>query len=61
MSDPKVLVMIEVTLIAKDGFYSVSKFSPELWEQQREVALELAHKEHVAMREITPNPFPRES
>jgi hypothetical protein len=54
--DPEVRVMIEVTLVSKDGFYSVSKFTPELWEQAKESALELAHKDHEMMRSVTPRP-----
>lgn len=58
MPNPKVQVLIEVTLLSEDGFYSVSKFTPDLWEQQRDVALELAHREHAAARQVVkPDPF----
>lgn len=47
---PEVQVMIEVTVVSKDGFYTVSKFTPELWEHSRETALRFAQEEHVMMR-----------
>lgn len=42
--------MIEVTLVSKDGFYSVSKFTPEMWEKDKESALMIAHENHKAER-----------
>lgn len=56
MTDPEVRVMIELTLVSKDGFYSVSKFAPAMWEQNREAALLVAHSEHAALRSVTPRP-----
>lgn len=54
MTAPEVRVMIEVTLVSKDGFYSVTKFTPELWDHHQEVALRFAHEEHAAQRSVTP-------
>jgi hypothetical protein len=56
INDPEVRVLIEVTLVSKDGFYSVSKFTPELWEHDQEAALRLAHEEHKLARSVTPRP-----
>lgn len=55
--DLKVMVTIKVVLVAKDGLYSVSEFSPELWEQQRDVCMELARREHAAYRADPPPKF----
>lgn len=54
MIDPEVRVMIEVTLVSADGFYSVTKFTPELWAHDQQIALRLAHEEHAALRSATP-------
>jgi hypothetical protein len=56
INDPEVRVLIEVTILSKDGFYSVSKFTPELWDHDKEVALRFAHKEHKLARSVTPRP-----
>lgn len=52
MTDPEVRVLVEVTLVAKDGFYSVSKFAPEMWERNRDGALLIAHEDHEAARSV---------
>jgi hypothetical protein len=49
-----VMVTIKVVLVAKDGLYSVSEFSPELWEQKRDACMDLARREHAAHRADLP-------
>jgi hypothetical protein len=45
---------VEVTVISSDGFFTVSEFSTELWEQHRDEAEGFARRDHaLARRERT--------
>lgn len=51
MDEPEIRVTVKVTLVSKDGFYSVSEFAPEFWEKYRESAVLMARADHQAERE----------
>lgn len=53
MDEPEIRIAIKVTLVSKDGFFSVTEFTPELWEHDRKMALQFAHQEHALAREAS--------
>ena len=55
MDEPEIRVTVKVTLVSKDGFYTVSEFAPEFWEKYRESAVLIAKADHQEERERRPD------